>query len=87
MSLIFDDIKITDVDDNEHTCRVCIDEYIPPLPATMSEPAQREAVEWTFCDENGRFIMPSFEISDRECLRVEELLIQKIRDLRNGGDI
>ena len=87
MSLIFDDIKITDVDDNEHTCRVCVDEYIPPLSATQWEPEQHEAVEWTFCDENGRFIMPSFEISDRECLRIEELLMEKIRDMRNGGYI
>ena len=87
MSLIFDDIKITDTDYNEHTCRVCIDEYIPPLPATQWEPEQHEAVEWTFCDEKGRFIMLPFEISDSEDRRVEELLIQKIRDLRNGGDI
>ena len=86
MSLIFD-VKITDVDDNEHTCRVCVDEYIPPLPATMMDPPQHETVEWTFCDEKGRFIMPSFSISDREDRRVEELLIEKIRDLRNGGDI
>lgn len=87
MSLIFDDIKITDVDDNEHTCRVCVDEYIPPLPATQWEPRQNESVEWTFCDEKGRFIMPSFEISDREDRRIEELLIKKIRDMRNGGYI
>ena len=83
MSLIFGDIKITDTDDNEHTCRVCVDEYIPPLSATQWEPAQREAVEWTFCDENGRFIMPSFEISDREDRRIEELLIERIHDLRS----
>ena len=51
MSFIFNDITFTDTDDNEHTCRVCVDEYIPPLPATQWEPEQHEAVEWTFCDE------------------------------------
>lgn len=87
MTIFFDGIRVTDTDDNEHSCRVQVDEYIPYAPATMQEPPQHEAVEWTFCDEKGRFIMPSFEISDREDRRVEELLIQKIRDLRNGGDI
>ena len=83
MTIILDDITVTDTDDNEHTCRVCVDEYIPPLSATQWEHEQHEAVEWTFCDEKGRFIMPSFEISDREDRRVEELLIEKIHDLRS----
>jgi len=86
MGPIFE-VTVTDTDDNVHSCLVQVDEYIPPLPATQWEPEQHEAVEWTFCDEKGRFIMPSFSISDREDRRVEELLIEKIRDLRNGCDI
>lgn len=83
MSIIFDDITVTDTDDNEHVCLVQVEEYIPPLSATQWEPEQHEAVEWTFCDEKGRFIMPPFEISDSEDRRIEELLIEKIHDLRS----
>lgn len=83
MTLIFDDIIVADRDDNEHKMRVRVDEYIPYAPATQWEPEQPESCEWVFCDEKGRFIMPDFEISEREDERITDLIIRKIRDDRD----
>ena len=86
MAMIFDDIRMTDVDDNEHECRVRIDYYQPYLRASSLEPPEEEEVEWVFCDERGEYIAPPFEIGDREERRIDEMLMERIRDIRSAGD-
>lgn len=86
MKLIFDDVKVTDADDNDHTVSIMVIDYIPPLPATQWEPAQIEMVEWVFCDRFGRYVPPSFDISELEEKRIDAYLIEQIAELKCGSE-
>ena len=86
MRLIFDDVTVTDADDNDHTVSIMVIDYIPPLPATQWEHAQHEIVEWVFCDRTGRYVTPPCDISEREAMRIDEWLIEQIAELKSGSE-
>lgn len=81
MKLIFDDVKVTDADDNDHNVSIMVIDYIPPLPATQWEPAQIEMV-----DRTGRYVPPPCDISEREAMRIDEWLIEQIAELKSGSE-